>query len=737
MAEHLVVLFDIISFLAFLTAFLLLFRVPRERMGRSTRAFLQAALFIYVFVGLSNILEHSGITASLDVFQDYIEIAFPLLFIFFLYSTMLRSEVGLRLITEKQLLHVIDIAERRFQAFTEHTPAIVFIKDMDGNYLFANEKRRELNDVPGKGMDVANWPDEVIEELRSHDRIALTEGKWSGIEKNPDREGKVHTFQVSKFRIPQEEGQYLIGGVALDITKAHETGQERHRLASILEQLGEGIIVTDEDGTIEYINRAYEIMTGYEREELLGKSPRILKSGEQDEEFYRDLWGTIKAGHTWQGQIINKAKDGSLFHEQATIFPIKNESGEIVQFAALKRDISREIELEETLRQSQKLETIGQLVGGIAHDFNNILTAINGYSELAMSQLEPESKVFDYVRRVRDSGDRAAALTRKLLGFGRKQMIQPKVMDISETVRSFESMGRQIIGEDIELILNLGKNLSPIFADPTQIDQILMNLLSNARDAILDVKTERDRKIIIETDETYLDGTYVENHVGATVGPHVLLSVTDSGKGIPHEIQLKIFEPFYTTKEMGQGTGLGLATIYGIVKQNNGSIFVYSEEGQGTTFKIYWPVYQPETMINEIRREAAALRESTVQGEGVILVVEDEADVLSIASAVLKSAGYTVLEADSPEKALGMMESYEGPLDLLFTDMVMPGMNGMQLAEKMREIRPDLTVLYASGYSEAALAQRGFDGINGFMLQKPYSGADLTRRVHDLLKQGR
>ncbi|MCK5879309.1 MAG: PAS domain S-box protein [Holophagae bacterium] len=734
MGENYILALDAISFLAFVIAFAVSFRIPREKTGRSTRAFLQVALLLYVFVGFSNILEHSGITAVLDPFEDYLEILSPLLFFFFLYSSMLRSEVGLRLISEKQLLQTIGIAEERFRTFNEHTPAIVSIKDMDGHYLFANEKCRELSGIPENGINSPNWPDAVIEKLRGHDRIVLAEGKWDGIEKVPDHEGKIHTLQTSKFRIPEGNGHYLLGGVALDVTKEHEARQHRRQLVSILEQLGEGIVVTDGEGAIQYVNKIYELRTGYSRDELLGQNPRVLQSGEHDEAFYKELWDTIKSGHTWHGHIINKSKDGSTFYEQATIFPVRDEKGIIVQFAALKRDIGRELELEDMLRQSQKLETIGQLVGGIAHDFNNILTAINGYSELAISNLEPGSTVEGYVKRVRDAGERAAVLTKKLLGFGRKQMIQPKVLDISEMVQGFESIAKRVIGEDIELVLKLGKGLPPIFADPAQIDQVLMNLLVNASDAIHEAKHGGQRKIVVETTETYLDEVYVNNHVGASVGPHILLNVTDTGKGIPKEIQLKIFEPFFTTKEFGLGTGLGLATIFGIIKQNNGSIFVYSEEGKGATFKVYWPIYQVDGLVSEIRKDMS-LDNHVVKGEGVILVVEDEEDVRNIASAVLEGAGYTILEADSAEAALEMMESYEGQLDLLFTDMVMPGMNGMELAEKLMNMRPGLKTLYASGYSEKVLEQKGLHGVNGFLVLKPYNRGELTRRVHDLLNR--
>ncbi len=736
MADYFVVLFDAISFVTFLAAFLLLFRVPRERMGRSTRAFLQAALFIYVFVGFSNILEHSGITAVLDPYEDFTEIIFPLLFLFFVYSTMLRSEVGLRLISEKQLVQSIDRAEKRFRLFTEQSPAIVFIVDVDGRHIYANRKCLEIKGIRIGDGKLPDWPDEVMAALREHNQFALKEGKWEGREKIPDRHGRIRTYQVTKFRIQEEDGSVFIGGIALDITEYQVLLEEQRQLASIIEQLGEGVMVTDSDGEIIFVNQAYEQMTGYPMEELIGKNPRILKSGKQDMEFYRKLWGTITSGKTWQGKLINKRKDGQLYHEQATVFPVSGKGGDVQYFAAVKRDISHEVKMEENLRQAQKLETIGQLVGGIAHDFNNILTAINGYSELAISSLEPGSKARSHMERVRDAGERAAALTKKLLGFGRKQMIQPKVLDISETVRRFEPIVKRLIGEDIDLVLKLKEDLSPIFADPAQIEQILINLLVNARDAINENRESGDRKIIVETRELYLDEAYVRHHVGASVGPHILLNVTDTGKGIPDDLRLRIFEPFFTTKKIGIGTGLGLATILGIIKQNNGSIFVYSEEGSGTTFKVYWPIYKAEESVSELRKKIL-MNNRVVKGEGVILVVEDEEDVRAIAVAVLESAGYTVLEAASAESALEMMKNYDGPLDLLFTDIVMPGINGMELAKKMSKLRPGIRKLYASGYSEEVLEQKGFQGVNGSLLLKPYSRSELTRKVSDLLNQGR
>ncbi len=734
MAEHFVVLLDVISFISFLLAFFVLFRVPRKKIGRSTRAFLQAALFIYIFVSFSNFLEHSGITAVLDPYEDYFEVIFPLLFLFFVYSAMLRHEVGLRLISEQQLLQAIGTLEERFRLFIENTPAVGFIEDVDGHHLFANRKFRELLGPLAGHSGPPPWPRKILSEILAHNRVVLEKGLWEGVERVPDKEGRIRVFQVSKFRIPQDNGTFLVGGVALDITEAHELRDERHRLATILEQLGEGIIVTDSDGTIQFVNEVYESRTGYSRKELLGQNPRILKSGEHDQAFYKALWDTIKGGNTWQGHIINRNKNGELFHEQATIFPVKDEGGHIIQFAAIKRDISREMELEAVLRQSQKLETIGQLVGGIAHDFNNILTAINGYSELAMKEQDPGSRGLKYLEKVRDAGERASELTKKLLGFGRKQMIQPKVLDLSQTIREFESIAKRLIGEDIELVLNLKENLSPVFADPSQIDQVLMNLLVNARDAIHENRESGARKIVVETSETYLDEAYVKKHIGASVGPHILLNVTDTGVGIPREIQLKIFEPFFTTKKVGTGTGLGLATILGIVKQNNGSVFVYSEVGQGATFKIYWPIYKADTIVSGLRSRFSETNH-IVKGSGTILLVEDEADVREFARDVLENSGYTVLEAASGESAMELLEHYEGPLDLLFTDIVMPGMSGIELAGKLHRIHPDLKKLYASGYSEEVLEQKGIHGVNSALLMKPYSRGELTRRIHNLLKK--
>ena len=369
-----------------------------------------------------------------------------------------------------------------------------------------------------------------------------------------------------------------------DITARKRAEAERKRLMAAIEQAGEVIVMTDAQGIIQFVNPAFERMTGYSREEAVGQNPRILKSGKQDELFYRNLWETISGGRTWAGRMVNKRKDGTLYTEEATISPVRDASGRIVNYVAVKRDITEHLRLAAQFQQAQKMESVGRLAGGVAHDFNNMLGVILGHAELALEQVDPAQPLHADLEEIRKAAERSADLTRQLLAFARKQTVAPKVLDLNETVEGMLKMLRRLIGEDIDLAWLPGADLWPVKMDPSQIDQILANLCVNARDAIAGVG-----KVTIETGNGAFDEDYCADHAGFVPGEYVLLAVSDDGCGMDKETLAHIFEPFFTTKEMGKGTGLGLATVYGIVKQNNGFINVYSEPGQGTTFKIYLP----------------------------------------------------------------------------------------------------------------------------------------------------
>ncbi|HEV7684382.1 MAG TPA: response regulator [Pyrinomonadaceae bacterium] len=379
---------------------------------------------------------------------------------------------------------------------------------------------------------------------------------------------------------------------------------------------------------------------------------------------------------------------------------------------------------EEQLRQSQKLEAIGQLAGGIAHDFNNLLTVITGYSELTIKRLPTEDRLRQNVEEIKKAGDRAAGLTRQLLAFSRKQVLQPKVLNLNGVVSELEKMLRRLIGEDIGLRTVLESDLGSVKADPGQIEQIIMNLAVNARDAM-----PQGGKLTIETTNIYLDENYARNHIAVIPGPYVMLAVSDTGSGIDSVTQARIFEPFFTTKEAGKGTGLGLSTVYGIVKQSGGNIWLYSEVGQGTTFKVYLP--RVDEGAEEYKRSAES--EETFQGAETILVAEDEEMVRKLAVQVLEMHGYRVLEAANGGAALLICERHKEPIQLLITDVIMPEMSGRELAERLAQLRPEMKVLYMSGYTDNAIVHQGVldDGAN--FIQKPFPTEALARKVRDVL----
>ena len=376
-------------------------------------------------------------------------------------------------------------------------------------------------------------------------------------------------------------------GTIQDITDRKRAEEERERLSVAIDQAAEIIMITDSDGLIQYVNPAFERVTGYRPEEVLGQNPRVLKSGQHDDGFYRDMWVTLQRGDAWRGRIVNKRKDGSLYTEETVISPVREASGRTVHYVAVKRDITEELKLEEQFLQAQKMESVGRLAGGVAHDFNNMLGVILGNVEMALEEVDPAGSLHGNLTEICAAAERSADLTRQLLAFARKQTIAPKVLDLNETVGKMVQMLRRLIGEDIDLLWRPGTEVPPIRVDPSQIDQILANLCVNARDAI-----EGVGRVTIKTGGASFDGTHCVDHPGFIPGDFTRLTVSDDGCGMDRKTLDRIFEPFFTTKSTGEGTGLGLATIYGIVQQNLGFINVRSEPGQGTTFEIYLPRFR-------------------------------------------------------------------------------------------------------------------------------------------------
>ncbi len=511
-----------------------------------------------------------------------------------------------------------------------------------------------------------------------------------------------------------------------DITAHKRAKAERMRLMAAIEQVGEAIVMTDAQGIIQYVNPAFKQMTGYRGREVVGVNPRILKSGKQDELFYRNLWDTISNGKTWTGQMVNKRKDGSLYTEETTISPVRDASGQITNYVAVQRDITDHLRLAAELQQAQKMEAVGLLAGGVAHDYNNMLSVILGYAELALRKVEPTMPLHADLEEIIKAANRSTDITRQLLAFARKQTIIPVALDLNRAVESMLKMLKRLIGENIDLAWMPAADLYQVKMDPVQVNQLLANLYVNARDAIADVG-----KVTIETGNAVFDETYCAEHPGFIPGEYAMLAVSDDGCGMDKETINQIFEPFFTSKEIGKGTGLGLSMVYGIVKQNNGFINVYSEPGMGTTFRIYLSRHMGPAI--DIQREKTAKIPLSC-GETVLLV-EDEPAILNMGKIMLEQLGYRVLAADMPDEAIRMAEEHAGEIQLLITDVVMPNMNGRELAERLQSLYPSMKSLFMSGYTADVVAHDGVLDKSVHFIQKPFSLRNLAVKVRQTLKE--
>jgi PAS domain S-box-containing protein len=526
-------------------------------------------------------------------------------------------------------------------------------------------------------------------------------------------------FDTEEMRLLTE----IAGNIsfALDHLKADES---RHVQSAALNAAANAIVITDPSGTIEWVNHAFTVLTGYPADDVLGKNPRLLKSGKHDPAFYQSLWETILSGRTWRADTTNRRKDGSLYTEYLTITPVLGESGAIAHFVAIKEDITERLQLQAQLLQAQRMESVGRLAGGVAHDFNNLLSVILGWTAMALEELPADHAIRPSLEEVLKAGEGAAGLTRQLLAFSRQQVVEPTLFCLTDLVVEMDKLFRRLIGEDIQFATRSEPDLGTVKMDRGQLEQVLMNLVVNARDAM-----PEGGKITIETSNVTLDAEYPRHHAGVTPGEYVMLAVSDSGVGMSEEVKTRLFEPFFTTKESGKGTGLGLATCFGIAQQAGGHIGVYSEEGVGTTMKVYLPR----------RRDVAAaasrhLERASVRGVETILLVEDEPAVRRVSARMLEGQGYRVLLASSGEEALRVVEDGREPIHLLLTDVILAGgMSGRVLAERVRALRPELKVLFVSGYTSDVTILHGLLEQGVTLVQKPFTAESLNRTVREVL----
>jgi len=510
-------------------------------------------------------------------------------------------------------------------------------------------------------------------------------------------------------------------GMNLDITDIRRIEREQAKLAMAVGQSAEVTVITDPNGRIEYVNPAFERTTGYRRDEVLGRTPAILKSGRQDGDFYAGLWSTIRAGRTWTGHFVNRRKDGTLYEADATVSPVVDAAGTIENFVAEMRDVTQERMLEEQLRQAQKMESIGRLAGGIAHDFNNNLQTILGFCELLLLHRPESDPERADILEVQKAAQHARGVTSQLLAFGRRQLIQPKDLDLNAMIGEQHELLTRTLGEDIRLELRLGADIGRARADPAQIQQVLLNLVINARDAM-----PSGGRLLVATSRREFEADDEQPGSDIRRGRYVCLSVCDTGTGMSPETVAHLFEPFFTTKDTGKGTGLGLAVVHGIVKQHEGWIHVYTESGQGSEFKIFLPaVDRPKGRDTAVEAPGGA----APRGRGErILLVEDEPGPRLVAVRVLRDHGYHVMEAGNAADARrGFQES--PPVDLVISDVVLPDGNGVELVLAFRETRPGLPVVMMSGYADERARWPEIRDRRLPFLLKPFSVAELLDAV--------
>ena len=558
--------------------------------------------------------------------------------------------------------------------------------------------------------------------------LVLESGKVVGLANHSvliSRDGT--EFQIADTAAPILDENGATRGVILvfsDVTDRYKTEQQLLELGEAVKQASEGVVITDTDGRFIYANQAFEKITGYTLDELSGQTPRILKSGRQDDAFYKNLWETILSGNSWTGRIINKRKDGCFYTAECFISPVKDPEGRTINFVWMTRDISKELSLENMLAQAQKMEAIGRLAGGIAHDFNNLLSIILGYAEMLIDNTDRLHPNYEGLNEILDASHRARGVTQQLLAFGRRQVLEIKTLDINTVISGFQKLLQRVTTEDIRLQIDLMETQGLIRADTSQLEQILMNLAVNAKDAMPDGGVLNIETACVELDENYAAGKS-----GVIPGRYVMISVSDSGIGMAPETVDKIFEPFFTTKDEGKGTGLGLATVYGIVKQHGGNIWVYSEPGRGTTFKIYLPevMDMPAVEAKTISRIEAPTVSAT------IMVVEDDIPVRNLACKIIAGKGHHVIEAINADDAIEKARDFKGKIDLILTDVIMPTMKGPEVCSKISEIHPEVRVLYMSGYTENIIARHGVlkEGVR--FLQKPFSKKSLLDKIAKVL----
>ena len=635
----------------------------------------------------------------------------------------------------------------------ETLPDAIVAVDREGTIVQVNSQAQELfgydrDELMGQKVEML-VPESYRREHHHHRenfaRAPKTRRMGAGLDLyGRRRNGSEFPVEISLSPVSTENGLFVLSAIRdisdrkkieEELRRAHEElyqrtveqlGESRSRLALIIDSSEDAIISKDLDGIITSWNKGAERIYGYTPEEVIGKNISLLAPTDHSDEIPEILQKIARGETVEHHESVRITKDGRQLNVSISVSPLRDAKGDIAGASAIARDITAQKRAEGQLHQSQKMEAIGRLAGGVAHDFNNILGIINACAEFLRDRIDPTTESSQYVDNIKKSIDRGSSLTRQLLTFSRSSVIQPRVLDLNERLKDVGKLLRPLMGDDVEILIMSKSPAAVVEADPGQLDQIVVNLAVNARDAM-----PRGGKFILETRAERFDESFAEQHQAMAAGKYVVLAVSDTGNGMDEATVSRIFEPFFTTKETGKGTGLGLATVYGIVKQSAGHILVYSELGHGTTFKIYLPSADHKIGL-ESKPEIETV--SPKRQGATILLVEDDEIMRGLTRQLLQQHGYNVVEADDGKSALEWVESHPDPIDLVLTDVVMRRMSGPELVERLHACRPNLKVVFMSGYTGELIAEREVLRRGVTLLEKPFSRTALLNTLHTALE---
>jgi PAS domain S-box-containing protein len=641
-------------------------------------------------------------------------------------------------ITElNRVIKALRESDRKFKAIFDKSFQFIGLLKTDGTVIEANETALRFCEIPessviGKPFWETPWwshSKKLQEKLRTAIQTAA-EGEFVRFEATHlDLNGNIHYVDFSLKPVIDVTGNVvLLIPEGRDISDLKRTEEERTLLATAIEQASEGIIVTDTKWITQYVNPAFECMSGYDKNELIGRPIGILKSDRYDKTFFSLIRSTLIQGNPWSGRLSNRRKDGTDYIVEVTASAIRDQSGAIINYLGIHRDITHELKLEKELQQAHKMEAIGTLAGGIAHDFNNILTSIIGFTDLARARLPEENPVHNYLSQVLKSASRAADLVRQILTFSRQTEQTRQPIQVVPIVKETLKLLRASLPSTIDIHKDIAANAeeSVILADPTQIHQVLMNLGTNAAHAM----RSKGGVLSVNVTSVVADASMVSRYADIQLGPYVRVTVSDTGQGMAAGIIERIFDPYYTTKDPGEGTGMGLAVVQGIVKSHSGAITVSSKPGTGTSFNVFFPMVKMDVPLME-------LEDNVVRATGTkrILFVDDEKNLVDLGREMLESLDYSVTATTNSSEALETFRAQPDAFDLVITDMTMPGLTGKDLAKELISIRPDISIILTTGFSELINEKQARKAGIGQFLMKPYTNSDLAKIIRKALEE--